>query len=118
MHRQGLRAAVRDALARLQGARLLRQRRDALQQICRHLGVEPDDAMYGLLGTKVNSSRISSQERPLESGEIAWLRLLCTSDIPELQISEDVPKTSILDLLKSILSLVPWMTRFLLHKFR
>lgn len=92
-------------------------RRAALESACHHLGVPPDPAMYEALDAKVNSSSMGSAERILDREDIAWLRALCTVDDPELTISDDLPKTGSIDLLKSVPSIIRWALRYLL-KYR
>ena len=88
-------------------------RRHGLQEICRFVGVEPDEAMYALLGKKVNSSDTTDDVRSLDRADLAWIRYLCRVDEPGLRIGEDLSDIGFLDLLKSIAGIPAWMLRFL-----
>lgn len=92
-------------------------RRAALESACHHLGVSPDPAIYEQINKKMNSSAVDNIEQTLDRQDIAWLRALCTVDDPDLGISEDLPPTGFIDLLKSIPSAIRWALRFLV-KYR
>ena len=87
-------------------------RRDALDAVCRFLGVAPEPAMYSLLDRKVNSSQVHAEdERTLDAADLAWIRLLCRAKEPELRIPAGLPRTTPFDLIRSLPSLVSWMFR-------
>lgn len=93
-------------------------RRQALQEICCCLGVQPDDAMYELIGRKVNSSETTNEVRSLDRADRAWIRYLCRVDDPQLKIDEDLSDIGLLDLFKSMLTIPAWMLKFLLKRSR
>ena len=86
-------------------------RRDALNEICRQLGVEPDDSMHDLMKTRVNSSAIKADERTLTRSELACIRFLCRVGDPRLKPSQDLSSIGLLDLFKSMLSIPGWVIR-------
>lgn len=87
-------------------------RRDALDAVCRFLGIAPEPAMYSLLDRKVNSSQVHDEDqRTLDAADLAWIRLLCRPKEPELQIPAGLPRTTPFDLIRSLPSLVSWMFR-------
>ena len=89
------------------------QRRLALEETCRILGVAPDDAMYGTCGIKVNSSDVSEEKRPLDSSDLACIRFLCNVEDPGLKIQMDLSKAGVFTFLKAILTLPFWFIRYL-----
>ena len=93
-------------------------RRDALHEVCRQLGVEPDDSIYGLIKKRVNSSVINTDERTLARSELACIRFLCRADDPRLKPSENLSDIGLLDLFKSILTIPGWLIRNILKPRR
>jgi hypothetical protein len=91
-------------------------RREALQEICRHVGVEPDDAMYRMMSKKINSSDLKSGTRLLDRSDLAWIRFFCKVDDPRLKIDEDLSDIGVLDLFKSMLTIPFWAIRYLSSK--
>ncbi len=90
--------------------------RVALDQACRAVGVESDDAMYELIGARVNSSELGTRERDLDAQDVAWIRLLCRSGDSRFSSSEDLDGFSLVALLKSLAGLIPWFCRNFLHR--
>ena len=89
-------------------------RRDALREICRQLGVETDDSIYGLIDRKVNSSSIIADDQTLTRSELACIRFLCRVDDPRLKPSQDLSGIGLLDLFKSMLTIPGWLIRNIL----
>ena len=89
------------------------QRRLALEETCRILDVPPDDAMYALTETKVNSSDVKREERPLDTSDLACIRFLCNVEDPGLKIQMELSEVGVLAFLKAILTLPLWFIRFL-----
>lgn len=88
------------------------QRRLVLEETCRILDVAPDDAMYGLIGVKVNSSDLKN-DRPLDRADLACIRFLCNVDDPGLEIDMDLSEAGVLEFLKAIATLPFWLIRYL-----
>ncbi len=93
------------------------RRREALQEVCRHLGVAPDEAMYSLQGDRVNSSDVISQERTLSRADMAWIRFFCKVDDPELRFDDAQVEAGVLDLLRSMAGIPRWGVRLLFRKW-
>lgn len=88
------------------------RRRQALESACGFLGLEPCDAIFEGIDDRVNSSLKPGAERILDRFDVAWTRLLCSVDDPELKIPDEVSQTNLFDLFKSIPSTISWMFRF------
>ena len=93
------------------------ERLSTLTTACKLCGLEPTQEMKDSIGTEVNSSKISGLDRKLSRHDIAWARALCRVQDPRLGISDDHPKTGLLDLIRSIPSIFAWVIPFV-FKYR